>query len=116
MFFRFGSALALVVLISLAGVGLEKRNLELRRAISHQHFQTDVLLEEHARLRLRTQQLGAPERVLEQLPATQLEVQHPADSARQSRSPRRLLNWQRPLSVPGDRQPIDPPSPGGIRH
>ena len=35
MFFRFGSALSLVVLIALTGTTLEKQNLELKRAISH---------------------------------------------------------------------------------
>lgn len=63
MFFRFGSALALIVVIGLAAVRIEKRNLEVRRAITRQYFQTDVLLEERARLRLQTERLGSPEQL-----------------------------------------------------
>jgi hypothetical protein len=67
MFFRFGGAIVLTVLISLSGIALEKRILVLRRAVSHQAFRLDVLLEEHASLRLRTQQLGAPARLMKAL-------------------------------------------------
>jgi hypothetical protein len=61
MFFRFGSALVLVVVTSLLGIFVEKQNLTLRREISRQHYRMDVLQEEHARLRLRSQQLAAVE-------------------------------------------------------
>jgi hypothetical protein len=67
MYFRFGSAVVLVVLISLAGVALEKENLELRRSVSRQHYRMDVLDEAQARLRLRTQELGAPARLIERI-------------------------------------------------
>ena len=63
MFFRFGSALILVVVTSLLGIFVEKQNLTLRREISRQHYRMDVLQEEHARLRLRSQQLAAVERL-----------------------------------------------------
>ena len=63
MFFRFGSALILVVVTSLLGIIVEKQNLTLRREISRQHYRMDVLQEEHARLRLRSQQLAAVERL-----------------------------------------------------
>lgn len=63
MFFRFGSALILVVVTSLLGIVVEKQNLTLRREISRQHYRMDVLQEEHARLRLRSQQLAAVERL-----------------------------------------------------
>ena len=58
MFFRFGSALFLVVLISLAGTALEKRNLELRRFVSRQQYRLEILLEQHASNRVLAQQLG----------------------------------------------------------
>ncbi len=64
MFFRFVSAVALVVAVSLGGIALEKSNLTLRRAISQQHYQLDDLLEEYARLRLQTQQMAAPSRLV----------------------------------------------------
>jgi len=63
MFFRFGSALILVVVTSLLGILVEKQNLKLRRELSRQHYRMDVLQEEHARLRLRSQQLAAVERL-----------------------------------------------------
>ena len=63
MFFRFGSALILVVVTSLLGIYVEKQNLTLRREISRQHYRMDVLQEEYARLRLRSQQLAAIERL-----------------------------------------------------
>ena len=63
MFFRFGSAIILVVVTSLLGIFVEKQNLTLRREISRQHYRMDVLQEEHARLRLRSQQLAAVERL-----------------------------------------------------
>jgi hypothetical protein len=67
MFFRFGSALALVVLISLAGTALEKRNLQLRRVVSRQHYRLEILLEKHAGSRVLAQQLGAPSRLVDKI-------------------------------------------------
>jgi hypothetical protein len=65
MFFRFGSAVLLVVLISLVGIAIEKQNLQHRRELSRQHFQMDVLRDEHTRLRLRCQSLASIERLFE---------------------------------------------------
>ena len=65
MYFRFVSAVVLVVVISLIGTSLEKRNLELRRAISQQHYQWDVLIERYASHRAEAERLGAPGRLLE---------------------------------------------------
>lgn len=65
MFFRFGSAIVLVVLISLAGTALEKRNLQLKRAVSRQHYRLEVLLEQHAARRVEAQRLGAPIRLVQ---------------------------------------------------
>ncbi len=60
MFFRFVASLILVVLVSMVGIGLEKQTLEMKRAVSRQYFQVDLLLEMHARLRLQVQELTAP--------------------------------------------------------
>ena len=60
MYFRFASGLLLVVVVSMAGVWLEKQTLEMRRTVSVQYYQTDVLLDLLVRLRLETQQLTAP--------------------------------------------------------
>ncbi len=120
MFFRFGSALVLVVLVSLIGVGLEKKVLVFKRTVSRQHYQMDALRDARAKVRLQTQRLGAPKNVLERLDQNELEL-HKVQShrpraqqaqpqlkkeprqttkrptnARSTRMP--LLNWQRATS------------------
>ena len=60
MYFRFAAGLMLVVIVSMAGVWLEKQTLEMRRTVSVQYYQTDVLFDLLVRLRLETQQLTAP--------------------------------------------------------
>ena len=60
MYFRFAAGLTLVVLVSMAGVWLEKQTLEMRRTVSVQYYQTDLLLDLLVRQRLETQQLTAP--------------------------------------------------------
>jgi len=94
MYFRFGSALVLVVVVSLATIALEKQNLELRRAVSRQHFRMDVLRDAHAGLRLKTQQLGAPARLIDALEAGTLQLEARKSTA--GRQPRSvpLLRWQ----------------------
>jgi hypothetical protein len=68
MVFRFGCALVLVVLVAMAGIALEKRSLELRRSLARQQYRLEVLEDLHARLRLKTQELGAPGRIRTSLP------------------------------------------------
>ncbi|MCA9081093.1 MAG: hypothetical protein KDA58_11080 [Planctomycetaceae bacterium] len=60
MYFRFATAIALVTAISLVGIALEKQNLALKRTISLQHYQLQILREQEARLRLEVHQLKAP--------------------------------------------------------
>ena len=76
MYFRFAAGLMLVVFVSMAGVWLEKQTLEMRRMISVQYYQTDVLFDLIVRLRLETQRLTAPAQI------TQIEKQH-ADKSTQ---------------------------------
>jgi hypothetical protein len=64
MFFRFGTALVLIVAISLVGTALEKRNLELRRAVSRQRYRLEILSEQQISKRVLAQQLGAPNRLV----------------------------------------------------
>lgn len=73
MYFRFGSALFLVVVIAVAGVAIEKRCLALRRAVTTQRFQQDALHDISARLKLKTHQLGAPARLFDELEDRQIE-------------------------------------------
>jgi hypothetical protein len=94
MYFRFGCAVVLVVLIALAGTAVEKQNLALRRRLSHQHYRSEVLLEQQARLRLKAQQLGTPLRLLDSLENGTLELQRPEQPpAAASRQPT-LLQWR----------------------
>ena len=63
VYFRFASGLVLAVIVSLAGVGLEKRALSLRRQLSLQRYRMDVLCDRQARLRLRSERAAAPARL-----------------------------------------------------
>jgi hypothetical protein len=85
MFFRFGSALVLVVLISLAGTALEKRNLKLRRAVSRQQYRLEVLLEQHAANRVLAHQLGAPSRLVDKVGEESTSPDEPIKPARPER-------------------------------
>lgn len=67
MFFRFCSALSLVVLIAALGITLEKQLLDLKREQTLQVYRLEQLEEKYARLKLRTHELGAPSRLLEAL-------------------------------------------------
>ena len=58
--FRFAAALVLVVMISLAGIALEKDNLSRQRAISLQQYRIEQLLDRQAHLRLRINELTSP--------------------------------------------------------
>jgi hypothetical protein len=104
MFFRFGSAVFLVVVMSLIGIAIEKQNLDLRREISRQHYRMDVLREEHARLRLRSQRLAAIERLFETVDVSGGDGLTAPNTPRpdRARGQRRLptLFWQRPLTDP----------------
>jgi hypothetical protein len=75
MFFRFGVGLLLVVLTSLIGTALEKRNLEIRRAVSRQYYRLEILQEQRAGKRVLTQQLGAPSRLVGRLDEAALQDQ-----------------------------------------
>jgi hypothetical protein len=86
MFFRFGTALVLVVLISLAGTALEKRNLELKRVVSRQSYRLEILQEQHAAKRVLAQQLGAPSRLVDQLDADAASSEKPAQPVKPDRS------------------------------
>jgi len=57
MYFRFGAAIVLVVVVSVIGVALETQSLSYRRAISRQRYRMDVLVEQYAQMRLQAQRL-----------------------------------------------------------
>lgn len=65
MYFRFTMAIVLLTAIAVVGIGVQKQNLALKRKISLQQYQLEVLREEKARLRLEVQRLRAPERLWE---------------------------------------------------
>lgn len=118
MFFRFVASLILVVLVSMVGIGLEKQTLQMKRAVSRQYFQRDVLLEMHAQLRLRIQKLTTPSQLAEleandsdgTSPHTFSRPQQTSGSGRDSgsdsaagatRAPKLpLLRWEHPVVLP----------------
>ena len=53
------------MLVSMVGIVLEKQALEMKRAVSRQYFQVDLLLEMHAKVRLSIQELTAPSQLAE---------------------------------------------------
>ncbi|MCA9039949.1 MAG: hypothetical protein KDA65_06315 [Planctomycetaceae bacterium] len=94
MFFRFGAAILLIVLICLIGIAIEKQNLDLRRDLSRQHAQSEELLEAHARLRLQTQQLGATSRLMREAPSNEEDFSD-TEYIRLENNPRvPLLRWR----------------------
>ncbi len=93
MIFRFGAALCLVVLVALSGTALEKQNLQLKRALTHQQYRLDALLDSHVRLRLDAQRLGTPEKLLGPLERGELSLQRPAKPRRSDQRRAPLLNW-----------------------
>ena len=104
MFFRFGAALSLVVLIALSGTTLEKRNLQLKRAISHQQYRMDALLDSHVQLRLEAQRLGTPARLLGPLERGELPIQRPVKPQRTDERRTPLLNWSTQLPSRDERR------------
>jgi hypothetical protein len=93
MYFRFGSALVLVMLMSFAGIAIEKQCLALRRAVIRQQYRREILGDEYARLRLQTQQLGAPVRLFDTLDRGRPEAT--PDESLEKAGPRpSLLAWQ----------------------
>jgi hypothetical protein len=96
MFFRFAMALALVVLISLIGAGMETETFALRRRVGQQQFRLDVLTDRLTALRLEAQRLGTPARNLEPLEAGRMPLQRLAQPMRPARSGTPLMNWTAP--------------------
>jgi hypothetical protein len=99
MFFRFGVALLLIVLISLAGTVLEKRNLELKRMVSRQSYRLEVLQEQHAAKRVLAQQLGAPGRLVDQVDSEAASSERSAQPAHPDRSGDRKTRNNAPAAV-----------------
>jgi hypothetical protein len=95
MFFRFGAAMALVVAVALTGTVIENRSLALRRALSRQRYQLDVLLEKQASLRVAAQRAGAPAQLIEPLEQGRLHLLPPESPQRKTQRPTPLLNWSR---------------------
>ncbi|WP_166831613.1 hypothetical protein [Thalassoroseus pseudoceratinae] len=105
MVFRFVGSLTLIVSIALIGVGLEKANLSLHREISRQHYRTDILREDYARLRLKSQELGAPTNMLEDLESGRIPVRAPERVANGGPRKMPLLEWRGRVPTIDSEQP-----------
>ena len=95
MFFRFGAAICLVVVVGLTGTAIESRSLDLRRAISHQRYQLDVLIERQAKLRVAAERAGAPAQLIEPLEQGRLQLLPPESPQRKPQRDTPLMNWER---------------------
>lgn len=93
MLFRFTSAILLAVAISLIGIGLEKESLNLKRQVSRQHYQLEVLVNAHAKMKLATQQAGSPGQVLRSIERGELDVESNQRPASTNRREMPLLQW-----------------------
>lgn len=102
MFFRFGAALLLVVLVALSGTTFEKQNLELKRAISHQQYRLEAMHDSLVSLRLEAQRLGTPARLLGPLERGELPLRRPTKPQRSDERRTPLLNGS-PQSVSRDK-------------
>ncbi len=94
MYFRFGSALVLVFLMSVGGIAIEKQCLVLRRAVIRQEYRREILADEYARLRVETQQLGAPIRLLETLEHRRIGPATTEDLMRETTAKPAFLAWR----------------------
>lgn len=82
MYFRFGAGILLIVAVSVTGIAIDKSTMDVRRDITQQHFRMEVLRDEQGKLRLQTQQLRSPKRMIESIEAGDLAVRRPPHSAR----------------------------------
>lgn len=89
MFFRFCAALTLIVLIAASGVAIQKRTLDLRRVRTLQQYRLQQLEERYVKLTFRSQELGAPERLMEGLRLAEAERTVQRGKSRVSPPPRR---------------------------
>ncbi|MFO1043151.1 MAG: hypothetical protein U0941_15270 [Planctomycetaceae bacterium] len=93
MFFRFGAAIMLVVSVALAGTALETRNLALKRSLSQQQYRMAELIEKQVALRLESQKLGTPAKLLESLERDDASLYRPPKPQRADERRAPLLNW-----------------------
>ena len=100
MFFRFIATLAILTGISIYGMSLEKQNLKLKSVVSKQHYELHELEELRSRLFLKTQQLGAPPKLIRDWNSKDLSEKYLVKSKEQSpkdeaeNSPPPLLEWR----------------------
>ena len=101
MFFRFGSVLCLIVLVALTGTAIEKQILQLKRAITHQQYRLDALLDSHVRLRLEAQRLGTPASLLGPLERGELPLERPSKPQRSDLRHIPVNELSQPSGTPG---------------
>ncbi len=93
MYFRFCCAIILVVIISLIGILFEKQNLEIRRTISKQHFQKDILQDQYSRLRLTTHLHGSPDRIYQKMQEPEESNNDPDQADNEEKKQKLLLSF-----------------------
>ncbi|QDT27455.1 hypothetical protein Enr10x_27720 [Gimesia panareensis] len=93
MLFRFVSAILLAVAVSLIGIALEKESLKLKRQVSRQHYQLEVLINAHAKMKLAAQRASSPRKVLNSMERGELDVESSSEPAVTNRREMPLLQW-----------------------
>ncbi len=95
MFVRFQGAILLAALVAVGGSALEGAALDRRRSIGRQYYRVDVLRERVARLRLRSEELGAPSRLSRQVEEGRVGVIVPRPERPPTPSPAApVLHWR----------------------
>jgi len=87
MFLRFAAAIGLLTAISLAAIAVEKQNLSLKRVISLQHYQSELLREKRCRQILQAERFGGPLNLLQATEQQGAGNRHRTSAARTARSP-----------------------------
>ena len=85
-------------MISVVGISLEKRNLQLKRQISQQHDVIQKREDLRHRLYLKSQQMGAPPKLLHEFETTTLRKAAPTSVQEANR----LLEWRMQSASPED--------------
>lgn len=100
MFFRFIATLAILTGISIYGMSLEKQNLKLKSVVSKQHYKLHELEELRSRLFLKTQQLGAPPKLIRDWESKDLKDKYLVETKKRfpkneaEMTPPPLLEWR----------------------
>jgi len=94
VFVRFQGAVLVAVLVAIAGSSAENAILDRHRSIGRQYFRLDAIQERVARLRLRTEELGAPSRLVRPAERDRRDATAATSDSIETRGAVPLLRWR----------------------